>query len=110
MLMHQNQKPTEVIWQFVMFSALITYLSSSTQNCRASFHDPVDRPDFTRTDWAIFQASLEPRLPGHPAANDEGAIDMFVALEAPAPKVLQRADPRPPLSPSIHHELCLKPG
>jgi hypothetical protein len=27
--------------------------------CRASFHDPPGRPDFTRTDWATFQASGE---------------------------------------------------
>jgi hypothetical protein len=43
--------------------------------CRASFHDPLDRPDFTRTDWATFQARLEARLPGNPAVHDEEEID-----------------------------------
>jgi hypothetical protein len=47
-------------------------------NCRASFHDPLDRPDFTRRDWATFQASLEARLPGNPAVKDEEAIDKCV--------------------------------
>jgi hypothetical protein len=46
--------------------------------CRASFHDPLDRPDFTRTDWATFQASLEARLQENPAAHVEEAIDKCV--------------------------------
>jgi hypothetical protein len=49
-------------------------------NCRSSFHDSTDRPDFTRTDWATLQASLEAGLPGNPADNDEEAIDKCVEM------------------------------
>jgi hypothetical protein len=40
-------------------------------SCRSSFHNLPDRPDFTRMDWAAFQACLEHRLPGNPVVIDE---------------------------------------
>jgi hypothetical protein len=46
--------------------------------CRSSFHNLPDRPDFTRMDWAAFQACLEHRLPGNPVVVDEEAIDKYL--------------------------------
>jgi hypothetical protein len=43
--------------------------------CRSSFQNLLDRPDFTRMDWAAFQACLVDRLPGNPVIKDERAID-----------------------------------
>jgi hypothetical protein len=86
-------------------------------NCRASFHDPLYRSDFTRTDWAIFQASFEARLPKNPIVHDEEAIDKSVekmnsaiqaALVASAPKRRPSTDTRPPLPASIQDEIRLK--
>jgi hypothetical protein len=44
-------------------------------SCRSSFRNLPDRPDFTRMDWAAFQACLEHRLPGNPVVVDGEAID-----------------------------------
>jgi len=86
-------------------------------NCRASFHDPLDRPDFTRTDWSTFQASLEARLSGNPDVNDEKAIAKCVeemtsaiqaVLPASAPKRRPCTDPRSALPASIQDEIRLK--
>jgi hypothetical protein len=33
--------------------------------CRPSFQNLLDRPDFTRMDWAAFKACLDDRLPGN---------------------------------------------
>jgi hypothetical protein len=44
-------------------------------SCRSFFHNLPDRPDFTRVDWAAFQACLEHILPGNPLVVDEEAID-----------------------------------
>jgi hypothetical protein len=48
--------------------------------CRSSFQNLLDRPDFTRMDWAAFQACLDDRLrlPGNPVVNDEEEIDKCV--------------------------------
>jgi hypothetical protein len=40
-------------------------------SCRSSCHNLPDRPDFTRMDWAAFQACLQHRLPGNPVVVDE---------------------------------------
>jgi hypothetical protein len=85
--------------------------------CRSSFQNLLDLPNFTRMDWAAFQACLEDRLPGNPVVNDEEAIDKCVeeltsaiqdATAASAPRRRPRADLRPPLPASIHDEIHLK--
>jgi hypothetical protein len=77
----------------------------------------LDRPDFTRMDWAAFQACLDDRLPVNPVVNDEEAIDKCVeeltsAIQEPtaasAPKRRPRADPRPPLPASIQDKIRMK--
>jgi hypothetical protein len=77
----------------------------------------LDRPDFTRIDWAPFQACLHDRLPGNTVVKDEEAIDKCVedltsaieeATAASAPKRRPRADPQPPLPASIQDEIRLK--
>jgi hypothetical protein len=86
-------------------------------SCRSSFHNLPDRPDFTRRDWAAFQACLEHRLPGNPVVVDEDAIDkcfeeltsaIHEATAASAPRRRPRADPRPPLPAGIQGEIRLK--
>jgi hypothetical protein len=47
-------------------------------SCRTSFHNLPDRPDYTRMDWAAFQACLEHSLPGSPVVVDEEPIDNFL--------------------------------
>jgi hypothetical protein len=85
--------------------------------CRASFNDPLDRPDLTWTDWVTFQASLKDRLPGNPAVHDEEAINkcvkemtsaIQVVLMASAPKSRPCTDTRPPLPASIRDGIRLK--
>jgi hypothetical protein len=85
--------------------------------CRSSFQNLLDRPDFTRMDWAAFQACLNDRLPRNPVVNDEAEIDKCVkevtsaiqkATAASAPKRRPCADPRPPLPASIQDEIRLK--
>jgi hypothetical protein len=44
-------------------------------SCRSSFHHLPDRPDFTRMDWAAFQACPEDNNPGNPVVVDEEAIE-----------------------------------
>jgi hypothetical protein len=46
--------------------------------CRALFHDPLDRPNFSRTDWATIQASFEARLLGNLVVHDEEAFGKCV--------------------------------
>jgi hypothetical protein len=84
---------------------------------RSSFHNLPHRPDFTRMEWAEFQACLEHRRPGNPAVVDEEAIDKCLeeltsaiheATAASAPRRRPRADPRPPLPASIRDEIRLK--
>jgi hypothetical protein len=86
-------------------------------SCRSSFHNLPDRPDFTRIDWAAFQACLEHTLPGNPVVVDEEAIDKCLedltssiheAKAASVPRRRTRADPRPPLPASIQEEMHLK--
>jgi hypothetical protein len=85
--------------------------------CRSSFHNLTDLPDFTRIDWAAFQACLEDRLPGSPLVVDEIAIDeclvertsaIHEATASSVPSRWPRADTRPPLPDGIHDELSLK--
>jgi len=47
-------------------------------SCRSSFHNPPDRPDFRRTDWASFQAQLEELIPFDLELHNEMAIDTYV--------------------------------
>jgi hypothetical protein len=86
-----------------------TYLSSS-QNLQ-------DLPDFTRMDWAAFQACLEDRLQGNSAVNDEEAVDKCVGklistiqevIAASSSKRRHSADPRSPIPASIQEETRLK--
>jgi superfamily II RNA helicase len=73
-------------------------------------------PDFTRTDWAPFHATLEAGLSENLAVNDEEAIDkcvemtsaIQVALAASAPKSRPCTDPWPPLTARIQDETRLK--
>jgi hypothetical protein len=46
--------------------------------CRSSFHNPLDSPDFRRTDWAKFQTHLKAETPLSPELNDGMAIDSCV--------------------------------
>jgi hypothetical protein len=87
--------------------------------CRSSFQNLLDRPDFTRMDWAAFQACLDERLAGNPVVNDEEAIDKCVeeltsaiqeATAACAPRRRPPAEPRPSLPVSIQDEIRLKNG
>jgi hypothetical protein len=73
--------------------------------CRSSFQNLLDRPDFTRMDWAAFQACLDDRLPANPVVNYEEAIDKCVeeltnaiqeVTAVSAPRHRPRVDPRPP--------------
>jgi hypothetical protein len=75
------------------------------------------RPDYRRTDWVKFQASLEERLPSTPLLPNEGEIDTCVeemssaileALAASTAKSRPRDDPRPPIPACIQDEIRLK--
>ena len=70
--------------------------------CRSSFLNQQDRPDFRRTGWPKFQASLKAGLPSNPDLTNEVAIDACVkelssaiskALKDSAPKCRPRGDP-----------------
>jgi hypothetical protein len=85
--------------------------------CRSSFQNLPDRPDFTRMDWAAFQACLDDRLPGNPVVSAEEATDECVeeltsaiqeATAASSPRRRPRADPRTPFPASIQEEIRLK--
>jgi hypothetical protein len=45
--------------------------------CRSYFQNLLDRPNFTRMDWAAFQTYLDDRLQGNPVVNEE-AIDKCI--------------------------------
>jgi hypothetical protein len=86
-------------------------------SCRSSFHNLPDRHDFTRMDWAAFQACLEDRLPGNPMVVDQEAIEKYLeelisaiheATAASVPRRRPRADPPPPLPASIQDAIRLK--
>jgi hypothetical protein len=114
-----------VVKDFVLPVHLTVFSSLSSDHlpilidttCRSSFQNLLDRPDFTRMDWAALQACLDDKLPGNPVVNDEEAIEKCLeeltsaiqeATAASAPKRLPRADPRTPLPASIHDEIRLK--
>jgi hypothetical protein len=65
------------------------------------FLNLLDCSDFTRIDWAAFQACFDGRLPGNPVVNDEKAIDKCVdelisaINEATAASVPKRRPPAP---------------
>jgi hypothetical protein len=81
---------------------------------RSSFQNLPDRPDFTRMNWAAFQACLDDRLQGNSEVKDEEAIDKCVdeltsaiqeAIAISAPSV----DPVPtrgPLYPLVFRTKC----
>jgi len=56
---------------FLVYLTSCTALSSDhlpvliETSCRSSFHNPPDRTDFRRTDWASFQTQLEELIPFH---------------------------------------------
>jgi hypothetical protein len=80
--------------------------------CLTSSPNPLSRPDFTRTDWAAFQACLEDRLLGNRDVNEE-TIDRCVEeltsdIQGATAACQQRGDPRPPLPVSIQDKICLK--
>jgi len=81
-------------------------------SCRSSFHNPPDRSDFRRTDWASFQTQLEELIPFDSELHNEMAIDTCVenfsgavlkALAASTPK----RRPRPPVPAGIQDEIRL---
>jgi len=74
--------------------------------CRSSIHQPPDRPDFRRTDWANFETRLEELIPFDAELHNEIAIDTCVenlsgavlkALTASSPKRRPRDVPRRPI-------------
>ena len=81
---------------------------------RPSFPYPPDRPDFRRTDWAIFLAYLEDQIPFNPELHDEMEIDTCVnfsgavlnALAASTSKFRPRDDPQLPIPPGIQNEIA----
>jgi len=84
---------------------------------RSFFHNPPDRPDFRRTDWASFQTQLEVLIPFDSELHNEMAIDTCVenfsgavlkALAALNPKRRPRDDPQPPVPTGIQDEIRLK--
>ena len=84
--------------------------------CCSSFHHPLDRPDFRRTDWANFQTQLEELILFDPELY-EMAIDMCVenfsgtVLKALAASTLKRRPrdfPGPPIPAGIQDEIRLK--
>jgi len=86
-------------------------------SCRSSFHNPPDRPDFRRTEWASFQTQLEELIPFDSGLHNEMAIDTCVenfsgavpkALAASTPKRRSRDDPRPPVPAGNQDEIHLK--
>jgi hypothetical protein len=86
-------------------------------SCRSSFDNLPESLDFTRMDWAAFQACLEHRLPGSLLVVNEEVIDKCLeeltsaiheATAATAPRRRKRADPRPLLPASIQDEIRLK--
>jgi hypothetical protein len=85
--------------------------------CRSYFRNLPVRPDYRRTDWVKFQASLEERLPSTPLLPNEGEIDTCVeeissaileALAASTPENRPRDDPRSPITACIQDEIRLK--
>jgi hypothetical protein len=83
--------------------------------CRSSFRNLPALPDYRRTDWVKFQASLEERLPSTPLLPNEGEIDTCVGemssaiLEALAESTSEsrpRDDPRPPIPACILDEIA----
>jgi len=86
-------------------------------SCCSSFHNPPDRPDFRRTDWASFQAQLEELIPFDSELHNEMAIDIcfqkfsgtvLKALAASTPKRHPRNEPRPAVPARIQDEIRLK--
>jgi hypothetical protein len=83
--------------------------------CRSSFRNLPDRPDYRRTDWVKFQASLEERLPSTPLQPNEMEIESCVEemcsaileeLAASPPKSRPRYDPRPLIPACIQDEIA----
>ena len=84
--------------------------------CHSSFHHPLDRPEFRRTDWANFQTHLENQTPFDPELQNEMAINTCVdnfsgailkALAASTPKSRPHADTWPLITAGIQDETCL---
>ena len=85
--------------------------------CRTSFHQPPDRPNFRRSNWANFQTHLEDKIPFDRELHNGMAIDTCVenfsgvvlqALAASTPKSRPRDGPRPPIPSGIQDEIRLK--
>jgi hypothetical protein len=108
---------------FPMYLTACSALSSDhlpvlfDKTCRSSFPNLPARPDYRRTDWVKFQASLEERLPSPALLPNEGKIDTCVeemssaileALAASTPKSRPCHDPRPPIPARTQDEIRLK--
>jgi hypothetical protein len=87
--------------------------------CRSSFRNMPARPDYRRTDWVKFQASLEETLPSTPLLPNKGEIDTCVeemssaileALATSPPESRPRDNQRPPVPACIQDEIRLKNG
>ena len=85
--------------------------------CRSSFHQPLDRPNFRRTDLANFQTQLEEHILFDPELHNGMAIDTCVenfsgavlqAMATSNPKCRPRDDTRPSIPAGIQEEIRLK--
>jgi hypothetical protein len=85
--------------------------------CRSYFHHSPNRPNFRRTDWAIFKIHLEEQIPFDPGLHNGMAIDICVenftgpvlkALATSTPKRLPRDDPWSLVPAGIQDEIRLK--
>ena len=62
--------------------------------CRSSYHNPPDRPEFRRTDWANFQTHLEELIPLDSELHNKMAIDTwFQNFSGPFWRLWQRQLP-----------------
>ena len=83
--------------------------------CYSSFHHPLDRSDFRRTDWANLQIHFEDQIPFDPELHNVMAIDRYVEnssfailkpLAASTPTCPLRAYPRLPIPAGIQDEIA----
>jgi hypothetical protein len=96
-------------------SDLLPVLMDTT--CRSCFRNLSAPPEYRRTEYVKFQASLEERLPSTPLLPNEGVIDTCVeeissaileVLAASTPESGPRDDERPPIPACIQDEIRLK--
>ena len=106
-----------VITKNLSFSVYLTSCSALSSDylsvlietsCRSSFHNPPDRPDFRRSDWANFQTRLEELIPFvlrwvlfRRRSDGSGSGN---------PKLRLHDDSRPPIPTVIQEEIAWKTG